>query len=299
MTRNLFDFLKKWDVEFYRSLDISNISSIGIGAVCDTALYPHSVEQFLKAVDFLEENSVKYFVAGRMTNVLVCCEKYDGVILFTTKIKGYYVAENVVSAECGASFSSILKEISSLSLGGYEQLYGIPGSVGGMVYNNAGAFGKSVSDCFVRAKLYSPRDKTVTVASASEMGFSYRKSVLQNKTHVLLSADFLFAKKDEEEIQEAFTSVIIARKKSQPYGSKSLGSVFKRQDGVPLSKLIDDIGLKGVRIGGAEISKKHAGFIVNAGGATSDDVLRLIELIKTRLYKECGVIAEEEIEFLK
>ena len=299
MTESLFDFFKKQDVEFYRSFDVSRISSIGIGAVCDFAVYPHSQDEFLSIVLFLENNAVKYFIAGRLTNVLFCCKRYHGVVVFTTKMNRYCVAENEVSAECGAVFSSMLKSLSELSLGGGEQLFGIPGSVGGMVYNNAGAFGKSVSDCFLQANLYSLNDKRLVITSASEMDFSYRKSILQNKKHVLLSAKFQFQKKDKTEIFEAFNSVIAKRKSSQPYGAKSLGSIFKRTEGVPISKLIDGMGLKGLRIGGAEISRKHAGFIVNVGDATAEDVLRLVELIKERLYREYGIDAEEEIELLR
>ena len=298
MTQRLFDFLKEQDVEIYRSKDISNISSIGIGAICDTVIYPHSVEAFVNIVSFLEDNMIKYFVAGRMTNVLTCCRKYDGIMVFTAKMSGYCVAENIVSAECGLSFSSMLNEISSLSLGGCEELFGIPGSVGGMVYNNAGAFGKSVSDCFVRAKLYSIADKSVITFSASDMGFSYRKSILQNKNCILLSADFNFLPKPKEEIREAFERVITERKKSQPYGSKSLGSVFKRTSDVSVGYLIDKLGLKGYSIGGAMISDKHAGFIVNSGGATADDVKRLITFIKTKIKNKYGTEIEEEIEFM-
>ena len=299
MTESLFDFFKKQDVEFYRSLNVAKISSIGIGGVCDFAFYPHNEKEFLTVLSFLENHKIKYFIAGRMTNVLFCCQRYDGVIVFTDKINRYSVAENKVSVGCGARFSTMLKRLSEVSLGGCEELYGIPGSVGGMVYNNAGAFGKSVSDCFCRAKLYSIDNNKLVTASLSDMNFSYRKSILQNKKHVLLSADFEFQRKDKAEICDAFKSVITARKNSQPYGAKSLGSIFKRSEGVPVSKLIDGAGLKGVRVGGAEISKKHAGFIVNSGGATSDDVLRLIELIKERLYKEYGIVAEEEIELLR
>ena len=177
MTRSLFDFFKEQDVEFYRSFDVSHISSIGIGAVCDFAVYPHSEDEFLNIISFLESNGLKYFVAGRMTNVLVCTKEYHGVVVFTAKMNGYNVAETMVSAECGANFSSMLAKNSSLSLGGYENLFGIPGSVGGMIYNNAGAYGMSVSDCFVRARLYSLTDHNVVTFLSSKMNFSYRKSI--------------------------------------------------------------------------------------------------------------------------
>lgn len=299
MTNSLFDFFKKQDVKFYRSLDVSHLSSIGIGAICDVAIYPRTENEFLNVVSFLEENEIKYFVSGRLTNVLFCCKKYDGVIVFTNEMNRYCVAENAVVADCGVCFSNMLSKIASFSLGGYEELFGIPGSVGGMVYNNAGAFGKSVSDCFHYGKVYSSDDQAVVTFSLSDMAFSYRKSVLQTKKYILLSAEFGFLKKDESEIKKAQKSVITKRKENQPYGSKSLGSVFKRSEGIPISKLIDELGLKGLRVGGAEISQKHAGFIVNVGGATSDDVLRLIEIVKEKLFREYGVVAEEEIEFLK
>lgn len=298
MTRSLFDYFKEQDVEIYRSLDISAISSIGIGTVCDYAVYPHNEEEFLSVISFLEDNSVKYFVIGRMTNVLPCTESYRGVIVFTSKMQGYSAAENVVSAECGMAFSLLLKRAATDSLGGYEELFGIPGSIGGMVYNNAGAFGKSVSDCFLRARLFSLDDVKLISITSSDMQFSYRKSLLQNKRFLLLSAEFAFVRKDKTDISEAMRKTVSKRKNSQPTMDKSLGSIFKRHEGVPVSKAIDELGLKGFRIGGAEISKKHAGFIINVGGATSDDVLRLIEIIKVKILKEYGFVAEEEIELL-
>lgn len=298
MARSLFDYFKEQDVEIYKSLDISTVSSIGIGTVCDYAVYPHNEEEFLTVISFLEENSVKYFVIGRMTNILPCTEAYHGVIVFTSKMREYSVAENVASAECGMAFSLLLKKAAAHSLGGYEELFGIPGSVGGMVYNNAGAFGKSVSDCFLGARLFSLDDIKVTTVSSSDMQFSYRKSLLQNKRLLLLSAEFALARKDKTDISEAMRGAFLKRKNSQPTRDRSLGSVFKRCDGVPVSKLIDELGLKGFRIGGAEISKKHAGFIINIGGATSYDVLSLIQYIKEKIYKEYGIVAEEEIELL-
>ena len=299
MIQRVLDFFKDQDVEIYRSFDISRISSIGIGGVADLAVYPNTEQQLLSVLAFLEENEIKYFIAGQMTNLLLCTDRYSGVIVLTDKMNGYCVAECGVRAECGAKFSKALMGAADASVGGAEALFGIPGSVGGMVYNNAGAFGKSVSDYFISARLYALKDKKVIRHFASDMNFGYRRSMLQSKEHVLLSAEFKLDKIDKEKIRNEFKRIISLRKGSQPYGEKSLGSIFKRCDGIPLSRLIDDLGLKGFRIGGAEISTKHAGFIVNSGGATANDVLRLVEYVKNKIYKEYGIIAEEEIELLK
>jgi len=292
------DFFKKRDVECYRSFDISSISSIGIGAVADFAVFPNTAEKLVTTVDFLTEANVPYFIAGRLTNVLFSSSEFCGVVVFTTKIATYSTAELNVRADTGVAFSKLLREISALSLGGAEGVYGIPGSVGGMVYNNAGAFGASVSDFFLRASLYSIKDKQVVTFNKAQMDFGYRKSILHNRNYIFLSGEFEFFRKEKKKIDEDFAGSVARRKATQPYGAKSLGSIFKRVDGIPVSKLIDDIGLKGFSVGGAEISKKHAGFIINTGGAVASDVLSLISTIKEKLYANYGIVAEEEIEII-
>ena len=299
MTQCLTDFLKKQDVEFYELFEMSKISSIGIGGRARLFALPNSEEKLIKLIDFLVDNNEKYMIVGRMTNILPCDDEYTGVLISITKIANYNVAERTCFADCGVIFSKLLSDVSGMGYGGMEELFGIPGSIGGMITGNAGAYGKSISDFIISVNVYDPLKKTKYALSAEEMGFAYRDSIVKHSRLIVLSASFLFSLKSESEIKARFKEVISMRKASQPYGQKSLGSIFKRSGDIPISLLIDKLGLKGRRIGGAEISKKHAGFIVNVDKATAKDVTELIKIIKDKLFSVYGVVAEEEIQFMK
>ncbi|MBO4406122.1 MAG: UDP-N-acetylmuramate dehydrogenase, partial [Clostridia bacterium] len=205
--------------------------------------------------------------------------------------------EGILTAFAG----TLLSRAANLALeGGWtgmEELSGIPGSVGGAVYMNAGAYGRSVSDvlwdsdCFQRGE--------ITRLAAPEHRFGYRESVYKEETdRVCLGARFRLTPGDPEEIRRKMQEYSLRRRTSQPLELPSAGSVFKRPAGYFAGKLIEDAGLKGARIGGAEVSKKHAGFIVNAGGAAPEDVLKLIRFVQKTVYEKDGVKLEPEVELL-
>ena len=298
MTECLIDFFKKQDVEYKENFDISKISSIGIGGVSDLAVSPHDERTLINTVNNLEESKVDFRVVGRMTNTLQVKSRYNGVLILTDKMNDYFVAENTITTQCGVLLSRLLRELSELSLGVCEELYGIPGSVGGMVFGNAGAFGKSIADCLNFARLYLPKERRIVTLSSDEMKFSYRSSIMKERKSVLISATFALYKSKKSILQSRMKEFASLRKSTQPYGEKSLGSIFKRCGDIPLSRLIDELGFKGYSIGGAAVSEKHAGFIVNRGGAGADDVINLINLIKARVYSSYGIVAEEEIQYL-
>ncbi len=298
MLRCFKEFLKKHDVEFVESFDISTISSIGIGGRALVAVKPNDTDELIKILRFIKDNSLKYKIAGQMSNILPHDEFYDGILLLTHKIRSYSLAENILAIDCGAKLSSVLLKFAKQNLGGMEELFGIPGSVGGMVSGNAGAYEKSISDFFVEARIYSLSKDRIISLNSEDMKFSYRTSSIKNTDRVLLSASFSLENIPYETIKEKIQSVISKRKSAQPYSEKSLGSVFLRCGDIPTSLMIDKLGLKGYRIGGAEISTKHAGFIINKGNATSADVKALIEFIKDKIYSSYGVIPKEEIEYL-
>ncbi len=298
MTQCLIDFFKKQDVEYKRNLNISRLSSIGIGPTADLAVMPNDEAKLIKTIEFLKDNRIKHRVVGRMTNILFVDINYNGVLILTSKMTDYSVAENEITAQCGVSFSKMLSELSHRGIGICEELYGIPGSVGGMVFGNAGAFGKSISDCLISARLYFTEEKKIATLTADKMRFSYRNSLMKKKDTILLSASFKFCESDKDTLNSRMKEIMDLRKSSQPYGERSLGSIFKRYGDVPVSKLIDELGFKGYSVGGACVSKKHAGFIVNSGGATAEDVTVLINLIKARLHSSYGIAPEEEIQYV-
>jgi UDP-N-acetylmuramate dehydrogenase len=299
MAQCLTDFLKEQDVEFYELFEMSKISSIGIGGKAQLFVSPNTEEKLISLIDFLVENDKKYIIVGRMTNILPCDTEYSGVLISTLKINTYNAAEMRCTVSCGTDFSKLLYSLSFMGYGGMEELFGIPGSVGGMIFGNAGAYGKSVSDFITDVTVYDPLQKTKYSLDASEMGFAYRESIVKHTRLAVLSANLTFSLKGVNEIKVRLGEIISQRKSSQPYGQKSLGSIFKRSGDIPISRLIDSLGLKGLRIGGAEISEKHAGFIVNAGGATAKDVRELIKIVKNKIFSAYGIEADEEIQFMK
>ncbi len=298
MTECFLDFLNEQEVEYYRQYKISRLSSIGIGGNADIVAIPDTTEAMINLIRYLYKNRIKYKLVGSMTNILPTDADYNGVLIKTSRLAIYYTAENECVALCGAKTSRMLVELAALGLGGAEELYGIPGSVGGMIVGNAGAYGIEMADILLSVEVYDPITDTVRHIPKEELDFSYRNSALKGTELVILSARLSFKPKDRTESIKRIGEISALRKSTQPYNERSLGSIFKRCEGAPISHLIDKCGLKGCRVGGAEISKKHAGFIVNRGGATEKDVRALIEIIKNRLYSDYKIMPTEEIEYL-
>ena len=293
----LLDFLNRQDVD-YKRIKVSSISSIGIGGMA-TVVVPRNDSELIKIIDFLSFQEIGYKIVGRMTNILPCDDEYTGLIIQTKRLSSVLIGEDDVKVETGAPLSLALVRSMHCGLGGAEALYGIPGSVGGMTVSNAGAYGAEMSEFITRVEAYDPTTRKRIVLTNGELGFSYRHSVFKERDLIVLSVALALVRKNTALIKEGFDHYSALRRSSQPVSEPSLGSIFKRRDGTPISYLIDKAGLKGLTVGGAAISDKHAGFIVNRGGASALDVIRLIDIIKDAIYKKYGIMPEEEIEYLK
>ena len=261
-------------------------------------VYPESENGFINLLRLVREYEVPHFVIGGMSNLLVRNYIYDGVFIKTDKIAAKYLAEDKITLGTGVRMSGVIRDMASRGLGGLEGLAGIPGTVGGMVKQNAGAFGYEVSDRLQSALCYLPAENKLINFSGKELNFSYRNSMLCEKNAVLISATFELLSKPTEEIIYKIGELREQRLRNQPVEFPSLGSIFKRHNGVGAGFYIDRAGLKGFSIGGAQVSQKHAGFIVNTGGATADDYLRVVDHVKNRVCAVCGVELEEEIEII-
>lgn len=294
----LISFLKKEEVEFRRDETLSCHTSLGIGGVASLFVVPKSKEKLTKTLDFLIENNTPYFVCGNMTNLLVSDAKLSKVIVSTLSLDSYSFSHNEVVADSGALFSKIILSAAKKSMGGCESLFGIPGTVGGMVRVNAGAYGSSVSDFFVSAEVYDPSSKRIFTVNMDEAHFAYRDSDFKRRNLIILSARLRFFISDYIKIIDEITEVRKRRIGSQPLDKRSLGSVFKRTEAESASYLIDQCGLKGMRVGGISVSEKHAGFFINDGTGTSDDFLRLSEIVKAEVFRRRGIILSEEFEYL-
>ena len=292
------EYLKKTECVFTEYTDLSSASSIKIGAVARAVIYPDKTEKLIDVLKVIKKISLPYIVLGNMSNILFKDEIYNGVVVKTQKIKRKYLAEDKIKLECGCTLPAMARQISEYDLGGFEGLLGIPGTVGGMIRQNAGAFGYEISDRCISCSVYDTERDEVLEISRENMGFGYRTSMLNDKRFILLSASLAPIPKPRAHIIEEFNAYVALRRQAQPTNRPSLGSVFKRVNGIGAGYYIDKLGLKGFLVGGAQVSTKHAGFIVNTGFATAKDVLALIDIIKSRAYNELGIALEEEIEII-
>lgn len=272
---------------------LAKYSSFRTGGKAANIIFPESTEEFVTA---LRENPGAA-VLGNLSNTLVLDGGIDGTVIITTKLNSVSVNGNTVTAAAGASLTSVAVAARDASLAGCEFLYGIPGTVGGGVFMNAGAYGGEIADIIETAVVFTP-DGKVTTLSKDDLDLGYRTSKLQSTRYILLSAAFSLQSGNKEVISSAMDDLMNRRMTTQPLDKPSCGSTFKRPAGNFAGKLISDCGLKGMSVGGAQVSEKHAGFIVNSGGATSRDILDLVHLVKKTVFEKTGVLLEEEIRII-
>ena len=293
---NLRDFLKEHKISF-NDEDVSKKSRIKIGKTLPT-VYPADECELIRLVSVFEDFGVPYRVVGALSNILIC-QSFEGVLIMTERISSFSITDKTVIAGTGARFIGLISAARRIGLSLLPELSGIPGRLGGMIYSNAGAFGREISDCVLRCRLYDAENRRVLTLVREQMHFSYRRSILSEKRLILLSAELASASMSDADIAKIIKEVSFIRRNTQPHAEPSLGSTFKRPDGDFAARLIDALGLKGYRVGGAEVSSKHAGFIVNTENAEADDVIKLIGMIKRLVFEKFGVLLEEEIEILR
>ncbi len=275
---------------------MSEKTTFGIGGKVRAYVEPRTKKELIKAVKACEELSLRYKVIGGGSNLLFSSNNLDMVVISTRKMKGKITLhETTVRASAGVMAGELILWCAQHGLSGLEHLFGIPATIGGMAVNNAGAFSHQMSDVVESVMVLD--GSVVKILSASELGFSYHHSNLMGSGLVVLAVEMKLERLASSVIYSIIKETISAREKSQPKG-KGAGSVFKRCGEVSAGKLIDSANLKGTREGGAEISEKHANFIINRGGATSNDVLKLIDKAEQEVYNKFGVRLEREIEYI-
>ena len=298
MYNELSAYLAEKDVKYKGHIKLSEYSSVRIGGDIEIGIFPHTEQKLISVLSYLKEMSISFALFGNMTNVLADDSRFRGAVVFTRGVKSFRLNENVALAECGVSFSALISKMAEHSLGGLEPLFGIPGTVGGMIYSNAGAFGMEIADVLLYVRAYDIENNEVLTISKEDLGLSYRHSLFKdNKNLFILDAAFKFAHRESDKIFSDIRAISEVRRRKQPIEYPSLGSVFKRRDGIIPAKLIDESSLRGYRIGGAEVSEKHAGFIVNKGGATAGEFKCVVEHVKKTISQKYGVNLEEEIEY--
>lgn len=287
-------FLEGLKVKFKKNEPMSAHTSFKIGGAAEYFVEPENTEQLAAVLCVAKENGINTTVIGNGSNLLVSDEGIDGVVISTLQVKEIKLVDDThIYAAAGASLTAVCVFAKNNGLSGLEFAYGIPGSVGGALYMNAGAYGGEMSQVVEFAE--SLKDDAVIKRDNADLSLSYRHSVFTGTDEIITGVMFALSKGDICEISEKMDTLMQKRKNSQPLDFPSAGSTFKRPEGYFAAALIDECGLKGCTVGGAEVSQKHAGFVINKNKATCKDVLRLIEVIKKSVYEQKGVKLETEV----
>ncbi len=282
-----------------RGLPLSRRSSFRIGGSADLGIFPSSCEQLILVLRALDAQRIPHTTVGKGSNILFSDDGYRGALVFTEGVCEVSRDQTTITAAAGVSVTALSRIACEASLSGLEFACGIPGTLGGAVYMNAGAYGGEIADVCVKTVYYDPQDGAVHTLSADAQGFDYRTSLFQkHPEYTILSAELKLCEGDRDEIAAKMEELLARRREKQPLELPSAGSSFKRPTGHYAGKLIEDCGLKGLTVGGAQVSPKHAGFIVNIGGATAKDVRTLISLIQERVKERFDILLEPEIRFL-
>lgn len=281
-----------------RNTLLSGYCTFKIGGAADYILYPDTPDALVELIEVLRDSEIRHIVCGNASNILFPDDGYRGAVIFTRRLNEIAVHENTMQVHCGALLGNAAVTACRCGLKGLEFAYGIPGSCGGAVYMNAGAYGGQMSDIVSGGTYYDPSQEKICVTDGIGHRFGYRSSVFSGTEFIILSSVFRLENDCRESIRERMDSNMKNRSDHQPLSYPSAGSVFKRYPGYYTSKLIEEAGLKGRQCGNAQVSMKHAGFIVNLGGATASDVLSLIELVKETVYSRYGIEIECEIRII-
>lgn len=273
-------------------------STMRVGGIAKRACFPDTVEDLCKAVWECSMENEKFIIVGNCSNIVFPDEGYNGTVIFTYKLKGITVEGTRLTALCGEKLTAVAKAAADASLSGLEFAYGIPGTVGGGVFMNAGAYGGEIKDCLSSVRVLDLNGE-ISMLPAESLELGYRHSILMEKDLFVLDATFDLVRGDREQIKSKNEENMRKRSDKQPLDMPSCGSVFKRPEGHYAGALIEQCGLKGFSIGGAQVSEKHAGFIVNTGDATAADIENLIKHIQNTVFENTGVTLTPEIRILK
>lgn len=286
-------------VEFTCGEVLAGHSTFRIGGPADWFVRPDSVEKLCNTVGICKQYEVPYYFLGNGSNILFGDAGYRGVVIDLTAMQDNITCDGtLVSVTAGCTLSKLCLFARDHALSGLEFAYGIPGTVGGAVYMNAGAYGGEIKDVLVQATVLE-QDGTLHTVPAEELELSYRHSKLEETGACVVAAQIRLHTRDKAEIQADMDKWLQQRREKQPLDKPSAGSTFKRPQGAFAAALIDQCGLRGFRVGGAAISEKHCGFAVNLGGATCADVEELCDKVAAIVKEKTGFVLEKEVRVVK
>lgn len=280
-----------------QDVPMSQLTTFRTGGNAKIVLFPRNVNEIKEIVKFFFDAKMKYYVLGNGSNLLVSDDGInDPVICLGKNFSSVDLFEDCITARAGAFLSSIARKAADASLTGFEFAAGIPGTLGGALIMNAGAYGGEMKDVVEAVSFIDPCGEE-HIITGDEMEFSYRSSVLSNMDCIITGATIKLKKGNKKEIEARMSELNTKRREKQPLEYPSAGSTFKRPTGYFAGALIEEAGLKGKCVGGAQVSEKHSGFIINTGNAKTSDILELINIVKEEVYKKHNVILETEVKF--
>lgn len=277
---------------------MSQHTTFRIGGPADVFVMPENYEQIREVLRLCKEEKLPFFVLGNGSNLLVSDSGYRGVIIqMDRNMEEIRLDGEEIHACAGALLSSVAVAARNASLTGFEFAGGIPGTIGGAAVMNAGAYGGELKDVLKEVTVMTREGEILTIP-AEKMEMGYRTSIIKTAGYLVLEAVISLKKGDEEKIRAVMKDLSERRTEKQPLDYPSAGSTFKRPEGYFAGKLIMDSGLRGYRVGGAQVSEKHCGFVINAGGATAEDVRSLMDHVIQVVREKYGVTLEPEVKFL-
>lgn len=277
---------------------MSQHTTFKIGGPADYFLMPDKGEDVGRVIKICKEKEIPYFILGNGSNLLVGDGGYRGaVIQIYRNMSSVTVEGNEITAQAGALLSAVAAAAKNASLTGFEFAGGIPGTIGGAVVMNAGAYGGEMKDVLTEVTVMNAEGDIFTLPT-EELELGYRTSIIKTAGYIVLEAKIRLKEGDPEVIRETMKDLTIRRTTKQPLEYPSAGSTFKRPEGYFAGKLIMDSGLAGYQVGGAQVSEKHCGFVINAGDATARDVRTLMDNVRDIVYKKYGITLEPEVKFL-
>lgn len=292
------DKLKEIFIVVLENEPMSSHTSFKTGGNADIFIKADRAENIIKAVKILENENIPYFIMGNGSNLLVSDKGIEGAVIeIGSLMNNITVNGDKIYAEAGALLSSLSAAAADNSLTGLEFASGIPGSVGGAVFMNAGAYDGEIKNVIVSARVIT-REGNIITLSKDELNLSYRHSVIEERGLIVIGAEFKLMPGCQDEIRKKMADFASRRREKQPLNYPSAGSTFKRPEGYFAGKLIEESGLKGKKIGGAQVSEKHAGFIINTGNANSSDISALIDCCIETVYNKFGVVMKPEVRII-
>lgn len=282
-------------IKIYNDVKLKDLNTYKLDVCAKYLINVETIDGLINVIKYLRKENIKYFILGAGSNIILG-DYFNGAIIKLSGLDYIKINDNVVTSGAGAMMGKVAMASVNANLTGLEWMINIPGTIGGSVNNNAGAYNSEIFDDLISIRVLT-RDLKVKDILKEELKFSYRHTNIKDLGYIVLEGSFKLEKGDKEKSQELINNRCNRRLETQPLNMPSAGSVFRNPEGDHAGRLIEACGLKGKRIGGAEISQKHANFIVNVGGATSNDIKNLIKLVKEEVKKQFNVdlVLEQEI----